>query len=80
MQHTCTSVTMKALAALGLPWSGIMVMLREIMLWLLFGYVMTAAVAAVSARREAVLWPPRQPGGNKCACTSYRSLHLLPDS
>lgn len=57
-----------------------MVMLWEIMLWLLFGYVMTAAVAAVSARREAVFWPPRQPGENKCACISYRSLHLLPAS
>ena len=59
-----------AAPALGLPWSGIMVMLREIMLWLLFGYVMTAAVAAVSARREAVLWLPCQPGENKRVCNS----------
>ena len=35
------------------------------MLWLLFGYVMTAAVAAEPARREAVLLPSRQPGENK---------------
>ena len=53
VQHTCTSVTMKALAALGLPWSGIMVMLREIMLWLLFGYVM-------------LLWLLCQPGERLC--------------
>ena len=77
MQYAGMSFTMKALAALGLPWSGIMVMLREIMLWLLFGYVMTAAVAAVSTRREAVLWLPGQPGEKKRVCSSYGSLQPL---
>ena len=44
---------MKALAAaaLGLHWSNIMVMLCEVMLWLYYG----CAMAAVSARREAVM-------------------------
>ena len=64
---------MKALAAaaLGLPWSGIMVMLR-----LCYGYVM----AAVSAKKEAVLWLPCQPGENKHICSSYSSSGLLPES
>ena len=37
VQYACKSSTMKALAAmaLGLHWSGIMVMLYEVMLWLL---------------------------------------------
>ena len=34
-------------------------------LWLCYGYV----VAAVSARKEAVLCPPCQPGKNKSACS-----------
>ena len=29
-----------------------------------------AATAAKSARREAVLWPPCQPGENKRVCSS----------
>ena len=40
------------------------------------GYV----IAAVPARREAVLWLPCQPGENKGVCSSYApriSFHLL---
>ena len=44
------------------------------------GYVMAAAMAAASARREAVLWLPCQPGENKCVCSSYGFLSLLPVS
>ena len=48
------SFTMKALAAaaLGLHWSGLMIMLYEVMLWLCYGYVMSTAMAAASTRRE----------------------------
>ena len=35
------------------------------MLWLCYDFVMVAALAAGSARREAVLWLPRQSGENK---------------
>ena len=52
----------------------------EIMLWLCYGYVVAAATAAASARREAVLWLPCQPGENKCVCGSYGSSSLLPAS
>ena len=43
--------TMKALAAaaLGLPWSSLMVVLYKAILWLCHGYVMVAATAAASA-------------------------------
>ena len=34
-------------------------------LYLCYGYVMAAAMAAASARRKTVLWLPRQPGKNK---------------
>ena len=73
---------MKALAAAasGLHWSDIMVMLYEVMLWLCYGYVMAAAIAVASARREAVLWLPCQPRENKRFCHSYSSLCLLPVS
>ena len=54
-----------AVAALGLHWGNIMVMLYEVILWLCYGYVVAAATAAVSERRESVLWPLFQPGGNK---------------
>ena len=56
--------------------SGIMLVLCEVMLWLHYGYVMAAALA----RREAVLWLPCQPGGNKHVCSSYGSWCLLPTS
>ena len=70
--------TMKApAAAASVPQlSGIMLVLCEVMLWLHYGYVMAAALA----RREAVLWPPCQPGGNKHVCSSYGSWCLLPTS
>ena len=42
-----------------------------------FGYVTAAAMAAASARREAVLWLPCHPGENKCVCSSYGSLSLF---
>ena len=47
------SFTMKALAvaALGLHWGNIMVMLYEVILWLCYGYGVAAAIAAVSERR-----------------------------
>ena len=66
---------MKALtaAAWGLCWSDIMIMLYEVMFWLHYGYVMAVATAAASARREAVLWLPYQPGENKGVCSSYGS-------
>ena len=47
------------------------------MLLLYYGYVVGAAMIAVSARREAVLWLPCQPGENKHVCSSYSSLDLL---
>ena len=50
------------------------------LLWLCYGYVVAAATAAESARREAVLWLPCQPGENKCVCGSYGSSSLLPAS
>ena len=76
------SFTMRALAAAasGLHWSGIMVMLYEIILWPHYGYVVAAALTAVSARRKAVWWLLCQPGENKCVCSSYISSHLLPAS
>ena len=75
--HACLSFTMKALAAaaLGLHWSNIMVML-----WLHYGYVVAAAMAAVSARRGAVLWLWCQSGENKHTCSSHGSSGLLPGS
>ena len=60
VQYAGMSFTMKALAAaaLGLPWSGIIIMLYEVMLWLLQGSVMV------------MLWPLlqllRQPGDRLC--------------
>ena len=57
-----------------------MAMLYEVMLWLRYGYVMAAATAIASDRRQAVLWLPCQPGENKHVCSSYDSLHLLPAS
>ena len=55
--HACTSFTMKALAAaaLGQHWSGNLVMLYEVMLWLHYSYVMAVTMVAASARREAML-------------------------
>ena len=53
---------MKALgaAAVGLHWRDIMVMLYKVMFWLHcgynYGYIMAAAMAATSVRREAVIW------------------------
>ena len=62
--YACMSFAMKALgaAALGLHWRDIVVMLYEVMFWLRYGYVMAAAIAAASARREALLWLLCQPG------------------
>ena len=57
-----------------------MFMLYEVMLWLHYDYVVTAAMVAESARRDAVLRLPCQPGENKCVCSSYGSLSLLPVS
>ena len=42
-------------------------------LWLCYGYVVAGAMAAMSAQRGAVLWPPRQTGENKRVCSSYGS-------
>ena len=57
-----------------------MVMLYGVMLWLRYGYVMAAATAAASARREAASWLPCQSGEDKRVCSSYSSLSLLPAS
>lgn len=57
-----------------------MAMLCEVMQWLHYGYVMIAATATASARKEAVLWLPCQPRVNKCLCISYGSLLCLPAS
>ena len=46
------------------------------MLWLDYDFVMVAALAAVSARREAVLWLPCQPGENKHVC-SFTAPHIF---
>ena len=42
-----------------------------------YGYVVATAMAAASARREAVLQLPCQPGECKQVCSSYSSLSLL---
>ena len=49
-------------------------------LWLHYGYAMAIAMAAVSGRREAVLWLSCQPGENKHICNSCGSSSLLPVS
>ena len=41
-----------------------------------FGYAVAATMAAVSARREAVLWLPFQPGENKHVC-SFTAPHIF---
>ena len=76
------SFSMKALAAaaLGLHCRDIIVLLYEVILWLLYGYVVAVAMTAASSRRVAELWLPCQPGEKKHACSSYGSLHLLPAS
>ena len=66
--------------ALGLHWGGIMVMLCEVMLRLCYSYVAAAATAAASARKEAVLWPPYQPGEDQRVCSSYGFSRFLPAS
>ena len=84
--YVCKSFTVKALAATapGLRWSDIMVMLCEVMLWLCFGYIMTMLWLLLqlhaSARREAVLWLPHEPGENEHVCSSQGPLSLLPAS
>ena len=45
-----------------------------------FMVVMAVPTAAASARREAVLWLPCQPGENKYVCCSYSTSSLLPAS
>ena len=57
MLYSCKNFTTKALAAaaLGLHWSNIMIMLCEVMLWLCYGYVVAAAMAAVSQERGCVM-------------------------
>ena len=42
-------------------------------LWLLYGEAVAATIVAASARREAVLWLPRQPAENKRICSFYGS-------
>ena len=54
----------------GLYQSDTMFVLYEVMLWLHCDYVVTDALVAESARRDAVLWLPCQPGENKCVCSS----------
>ena len=51
-----------------------------VMLWLHYDYVVAAAAAAVSARREAVLWLQHQPGDNERVCSSYGWLLESPSS
>ena len=50
------------------------------MSWLRYGYVIAAAMAAASARREAVLWLPCQPGEDKRVCSSGGSSQFPPAS
>ena len=57
-----------------------MVMLCEVVLRLRYSYVAAAATAAASARKEAVLWPPSQPGEDKPVCSSYGFSRFLPAS
>ena len=45
--------------------------------YVIWGYVVAAAMAAGSARREAVLWLPSQPWKNKHVCSFYSSSSLL---
>lgn len=48
--------------------------------WLHDGYIVAAAVTVESARREAVLWLPCQPGDSERLCSPHGSLSLLPAS
>lgn len=50
--YACIRFTVEAVAAtaLGLHWSNIMIMLYELVLWLLYGYVVAIAMVAASAR------------------------------
>ena len=83
VQYACVSFTVKALtfAGLGLHRSHIMfyVIWGYVLavFWLHYGYVVAAATALVSSRRETVLWLPCHPGENKYVCSSYCSLSLL---
>ena len=72
VQYPCMNVTMKTqpAAALGLHWSDPMTVMAP--LWLCYGY----AVAAASARREAMLRLPGQPGEKKSVCSPYGSSSL----
>lgn len=82
VQYACVNFTMKALesAALGLHWSNIAAMLCEILLRLHYGYVVAAAMAVASARKEAVLWPPSHGlfSGEQKLCLQF--LQLLTSS
>ena len=49
-----------------------------VMLWLHHSCVVVAAMTAASARREAVLRLPRQPGENKGVCSAFGASRLLP--
>ena len=82
MPYACMRFIMKALAAaaLGLHCRDIKVILYEVILWLLYGYVVTVDMTAASSRRVAVLWLPCQPVEKKCVHSSYGSLPLLPAS
>ena len=53
---------------------------QDLLLWPHYDYIVAAAIAATTARREAVLWLPCQPGKNKRVCSSYGSSSLLPAS
>ena len=70
---------MKALAAaaLGLPWSGLMIMLYEVMLWLCYA----TAMAAASAGRDALLRLLSQPGETlyygRCASQERRNVSAV---
>ena len=66
-----------AAAALGLPWSGLMIMLYEFMLWLCYA----TAMAAAPTGKEALLWLLCQPGERlyygRCASQERRQVSAV---
>ena len=71
-QHTCMSVTRKDLAAAapGLPWSAIVIMSYEVMLWLCYGCVMVMS--------WLLLWLVQQPVQRLCygCCANQKRRNI----
>lgn len=82
VQYVCKNLTVKALAttASRLHWGSIMVMLREVILWLLYAVLWLLLWLLREPGERLSLWPLCQPGENKRVCSSYSILSLPPAS